>query len=86
MPELSRFYGIVIKLYFDDHPPSHFHAQYGGKEAVVSIETLGVIEGKLPPRAMGLVTEWALLHQDELRDRWARASALEAVEKIDPLL
>jgi hypothetical protein len=55
MPELSRFYGIVIKLFFDDHPPPHFHATYGEHEALVRIEPLGVIAGTLPPRAMGLV-------------------------------
>ena len=63
MPELSRFYGIVIKLFFDDHPPPHFHATYGEHEALVRIEPLGVIAGTLPPRAMGLVIEWASLHQ-----------------------
>ena len=58
MPEISRFYGIVIKMYFDDHDPSHFHAEYAEDEAVISIETLAVIAGRLRPRALGLVAEW----------------------------
>ncbi len=57
MPELSRFYGIVIKMYYNDHAPPHFHANYGGTEVVVQIDTLAVIAGKLAPRATGLVME-----------------------------
>ncbi|WP_442483591.1 DUF4160 domain-containing protein [Aeoliella sp. SH292] len=85
MPEISRFYGIVIKMYFGDHAPPHFHAEYGGSEMVVDIETLGVIAGRLPARATGLVMEWAALHQDALRDDWQLASNLDPLEKIDPL-
>jgi hypothetical protein len=85
MPELSRFYGIVIKMYFDDHDPSHFHAEYAEDEAVISIETLAVIAGRLRPRALGLVAEWAALHQEELRQAWFKAKNLEATGKIDPL-
>lgn len=85
MPELSRFYGIIIRMYFDDHPPAHFHAEYAGNEAIVSIDTLAVIAGDLPPRAQGLVTEWAALHQTELREAWQRARNLESVGKIAPL-
>jgi hypothetical protein len=65
MPELSRFYGIVIQMYFGDHAPPHFHAIYAGCKAIVDIETLALIEGHLPPRALGLVIEWATIHQDE---------------------
>ena len=85
MPEISRFYGIVVKMYFDDHPPPHFHAEYGEHVAVIAIETLALIEGKLPPRAIGLVSEWASLHQAELAEAWERAEKLEPVGKIDPL-
>lgn len=85
MPEISRFYGIVIKMYFGDHAPPHFHAEYGGSEMVVDIETLGVIAGRLPARATGLVMEWAALHQEALRDDWQLASNLDPLEKIDPL-
>ena len=83
MPELSRFYGIVIKMYFDDHDPSHRHAEYAEDEAVISIETLAVIAGR--PRALGLVAEWAALHQGDLRKAWLKAKNLEATEKIAPL-
>ena len=85
MPELSRFYGIVIKMYFDDHAPPHFHAEYGGDQALINIRTLAVIAGKLPPRATGLVIEWATLHQAELESAWRRAKNLEPLDKIDPL-
>jgi hypothetical protein len=85
MPELARFYGIVIKMYFDDHAPPHFHAEYGGAEALIDIRTSAVFAGKLPPRAMGLVAEWTALHRDELLDRWEKARALRPLEKIAPL-
>lgn len=57
MPEISRFYGIVIKMYFGDHAPPHFHAEYAEDRAVIGIETLALIGGRLPPRALGLVAE-----------------------------
>jgi hypothetical protein len=85
MPELSRFYGIVVKMYYDDHPPPHFHAEYAGQVMVVSIETLAVIQGKLPPRAMGLVLEWAVQHQAELAAVWQLAQQRQPLTKIDPL-
>jgi len=85
VPEISRFYGIVIKMYFDDHNPPHFHADYGSAEAVVDIHNLAIIAGELPPRALGLVAEWASLHQEELRACWQRARNLESLGKIEPL-
>ena len=85
MPKISEFFGIAIYLYFSDHPPAHFHARYGGQEAVVGIEELGVLEGSLSPRALGLVMEWASLHQEELREAWNRARAHEAPGRIEPL-
>ena len=85
MPKISEFFGISIYLYFRDHPPPHFHARYGGSEALISIEELTVVEGSLPPRALGLVMEWASLHQAELREAWNRARNHEAPGKIDPL-
>lgn len=85
MPELARFYGIVIRMYADDHPPAHFHAQYAEFSAIIGISDLSIIEGKLPSRALGLVVEWASLHQDELRDAWAKCSGGESPDKIDPL-
>jgi len=85
MPRLSFFYGIVIWMYRPDHPPAHFHAEYAGTEAQIAVDTLRVLEGDLPPRALRLVRQWARLHQDELRDNWARAQAREPLTPIDPL-
>ncbi len=85
MPEVSRFYGIVIKMFFDDHNPPHFHAQYSGQEAIVDIRTLAIISGRLPARAIGLVAEWAALHQSELLSSWGRAKSMQPPLKIDPL-
>jgi hypothetical protein len=85
MPEISRFYGIVVQLYYGDHPPPHFHVRYAGQIAKIDIESLSVIEGQLPARALGLVVEWATLHRQELRDAFARAANLEAPGKIAPL-
>ena len=85
MPEISRFYGISIKMYYGDHPPAHFHAEYSGDQLVVGIDTLAIIAGKLPPRATGLVAEWASLHQAELRKVWQQALNLEPLDRIDPL-
>ncbi len=85
MPEVSRFYGIVIRLHFDDHPPPHFHAEYGDDEALIAIGTLAVISGHLPGRALGLVVEWASQHQDELHQLWSTARDKEPLHKIAPL-
>ena len=85
MPEICRFYGIIIKMYFDDHNPPHFHAEYGSEEALIEINSLAIIAGQLSPRALGLVAEWASLHQEELRDCWQRGKGLEPLGKIDPL-
>ena len=70
MPEITRFYGIIIKLFFGDHPPPHFHAVYGESNAVFDIATLDMIEGDLPERAKKLVTEWASLYQHDLLEIW----------------
>ena len=85
MPEISRFFGIVIKMFFDDHNPPHFHAEYAGSIALVGIRTLAVFSGRLPPRAMGLVIEWATLHQQELLADWERAQAQQDLRPIAPL-
>lgn len=85
MPEICRFYGIVIKMYFADHAPPHFHAEYSEHEARIAIKSLAVLSGKLPPRAMGLVAEWASLHQQELEALWDRASELEPLNRLAPL-
>lgn len=85
MPEISRFYGIAIFIYFREHDPPHFHAVYGEHEAVIDISTLGVRAGSLPARSMGLVVEWASLHRRELRRAWSRACNHQAPNKIAPL-
>jgi hypothetical protein len=85
VPEISRFFGIVITMYFNDHPPPHFHARYGGRKATIDIESLTVLFGDLPPRVRGLVTEWGVQHQSELRDNWQRVERNEAPHPIEPL-
>lgn len=85
MPEICRFYGIIIKMFFEDHNPPHFHAGYGSFEALIEIDTLAVIGGKLPPRALGLVMEWAALHQKELILLWQNAREQKPLGKIEPL-
>lgn len=85
MPEISRFYGIVIRMFFREHAPPHFHASYGEEEALISIETLSVISGRLSPRSLGLVVEWASLHRDELKKNWNKVNRYEQPDKIEPL-
>ena len=86
MPRISYFYGITIKMYWDerDHPVPHFHAEYAGEYA--SIATDGtVLGGSVPPRTLKLIKDWAQLHQDELLTNWERARKHEPLAKIDPL-
>ena len=85
MPEISRFFGIIIRMYFGDHPPPHFHAEYAGAQIKILIETLSVMEGILPPRALGLTMEWAALHQRELLDLWELAAQSQPLPRIAPL-
>jgi hypothetical protein len=85
MPEVSRFFGIVIRMYFDEHLPPHFHAIYGGYEAQVGIDPIKVLEGKLPHRAISMVIEWAALHQRELMNNWERLRNDQPILKIKPL-
>jgi hypothetical protein len=85
MPEISRFLGIVIKMFFDDHNPPHFHAEYDGEVALIDIRNLSVFSGRLPPRVTGLVIEWASVHQQELFVDWDRARAQHELLKIAPL-
>ncbi len=85
MPEISRFYGIFVKMYFADHAPPHFHAEYAEYEARIAIGSLAVLSSNLPPRAMGLVAEWTMLHQQERQALWDRASTLQPLNRLDPL-
>ena len=84
MPEISRFLGIVIAMYYRDHTPPHFHAVYGEFEAIVAIDT-GDINGELPKRALAHVQEWRTLHRDELMSIWTLARASKPLPRIDPL-
>ena len=88
MPEISRFLGIVIKMFYNDHNPPHFHAVYGDYEASFSIETLEVIKGELPARVKGLVVEWATLYEKELMQNWKSLTKKEnqSFKKIKPLV
>jgi hypothetical protein len=85
VPEISRFYGIVVKMYLDDHSPAHIHAVYAEHEAVICIESLAVLRGRLPARALGLLVEWIALHQQELLVLWHRAMAMQPLYRIEPL-
>jgi hypothetical protein len=85
MPSISEFYGVIIYMYFNDHLPPHFHAEYGEFEAIYAIDTLDTLRGHLPRRAHGMVVEWALVHRAELRANWARARDQVPLERIEPL-
>ena len=85
MPCVSQFFGILIYMYYNEHAPPHFHAEYGGDEALYEIETLRVYAGKLPRRVHNLVLEWADLHRSELLEDWDKARQGEPLTKIEPL-
>jgi hypothetical protein len=85
VPRISEFYGIAIAMYYAEHGVPHFHALYAGQEASVAIETLEVLAGSLPERALRLVREWAALHLAELEADWEHARASEPLERIAPL-
>ena len=85
MPEISRFFGIIIAMYYSDHLPPHFHARYGSQRGRVAIDDMRMLDGDLSPRVRGLVIEWAALHQQELRRNWELAGAQQPLERIRPL-
>jgi phosphomannomutase len=85
MPEISRFYGIIIAVFHDEHNPPHFHARYGEFKAAIDIRSLSLLEGCLPGRALGLVIEWASQHQEELLRDWQLAASGQTPKKIEPL-
>lgn len=84
MPEISRFLGIIIAMFYRDHSPPHFHAIYGEYEITVEIES-GVINGRFPKRALKLVFEWLELHKDELLENWHLAEQRQPLNKVTPL-
>lgn len=86
MPEISRFLGIVIRMFAAEHNPPHFHAIYNKFEAQFSIDPLEIIAGKLPPRIQGIVIEWAATHQKELLKNWDNLQSKQPIKKIKPLV
>ena len=85
MPEISRFFGIIIAMFYDDHAPPHFHVRYGEQKAIIAIDTLTILRGQLAPRVRGLVLEWAALHKEELLEDWTLAKNQAPLKKIQPL-
>jgi hypothetical protein len=85
VPRVSEFYGIVIAMFFNDHAPPHFHAAHAGRQAMIDLTTLEVLEGELAPNAVKLVRKWAQLHRGELRRNWDRAREGLPLDRIAPL-
>ena len=85
MPEISRFYGIVIAMYYHEHEPPHFHAKYSGQTGAFSVSDLRLIDGNLPKRVIGMILEWAFEHRIELMKDWELAAAKKPLKKIAPL-
>lgn len=85
MPELSRFYGLVVFMNYNDHTPPHFHARYQDQEVTVEIQS-GIIQGKMSKRALRMLLEWSEKYQDELMRNWELSRKREPLEKIPPLM
>jgi hypothetical protein len=85
MPEISRFMGIVIKMFYNEHAPPHFHVEYGEYKASIRINDYALLEGKLPPKILGLVIEWSVLYQKELLQDWEIARKMQPLLPIKPL-
>lgn len=85
MPTISAFYGILIRMYFGDHPPPHFHVRYGEHKARFAVPSGELIDGELPARATRLVREWAALHEDELQENWSRCEQRLPLQPVEPL-
>jgi len=85
MPVISKFFGIDIMMYYDDHNPPHFHAKYGEYKVLVDINKARVIEGFFPSSQMKLVLAWAIIHKEELLEDWKLAQLMEELQKIEPL-
>ena len=86
MPQISFFLGIIIRMFYRDHNPPHFHAIYAEHEGIIDINKLELINGSLPPRVLGLVIEWAALHRAELLANWQKAKNQEPLHAIAPLV
>lgn len=86
MPEISRFLGIIIRMFWNEHNPPHFHAEYGVHKAEIDIKNLALLKGFLPPRILGMVIEWAEIHQNELLENWNAMRTTKNYTKIPPLV
>jgi hypothetical protein len=86
MPQISYFLGVIIRMFYRDHNPPHFHAFYGEHHALIDIQKNEILSGSLPPRVLGIVVEWTALHQLELLENWERAKKQEALVDIAPLV
>ncbi len=84
MPEISRFYGIVIYIFYDEHNPPHFHAEYSGNKAIITIKE-GIVKGTMPKRALKLIFEWMEKNQEKLLENWELSLKGEPLNKIEPL-
>ncbi len=85
MPEISRFFGMVVAMYFDDHLPPHVHVVHAEERAQIRIDPPGLLNGRLSPRALALVVEWAALHRSELMENWDLVQRRQPARKIEPL-
>ena len=85
MPTISSFFGIAIRMYYREHTPPHFHAIYAGEEVEINISALQVMTGRMSRRALGLVLDWAEIHQAELLENWRLAQQHEALNEVRPL-
>ena len=85
MPEISPFFGIVIRMFYRDHSPPHFHAQYGSSHCAIDLRTLTVLSGHLPQRAMALTLEWAAEHHEALMEDWSLCATRRTPKPIPPL-
>jgi hypothetical protein len=85
MPEISRFFGIIVTMLYHDHLPPHFHVRYGGRRARFALGPVRLLEGRLSPRVIGLIMEWALLHEEELLEDWDLAQHNQPLKPIGPL-
>jgi hypothetical protein len=84
-PEISRFYGIIVRMFTDDHTPPHFHAYYNEFEILMDIENFKILAGNFPPKALALIIEWAAIHKSELIKNWELARSKKPTFKIEPL-
>ena len=82
----SLFYGIRVTMYYDDHNPPHFHAEYNGNKAIIEIDTARCIKGALPSRQLKLILAWCVLHQDELMQNWELSKDGKPLNRINPLV